>query len=97
MSETKGRIDQLRGKVAEQRVANLAKTLGATVKPGGDEDFRGKTDLFINENRVQVSCTGKSRATRKSLFKRGITHVVAGEQVNDSTLTQIIKGILGLT
>lgn len=83
------------GQEAENRVFNVANSLGLNVrKAKPEEDYSQKTDLVIDNIPIQVSCQPKSNGQRKALSKKGILPVVAGRNVSDEKVREQLSKII---
>lgn len=84
---------QVRGREAEIRVCDIANSAGFTARLATSvEDYSKKTDVVIERMPVQVSVSEKSKNQRKLLAKKGISNIVAGENIEDEKiLTQIMR------
>jgi hypothetical protein len=83
---------QYMGRAAEQRVVEVAWSMGMTARLATEEENgAGKIDVFIEEIPVQVSCKGKSAQEQRRLEKRGIVTVVAGEEIGDEELVKLLS------
>ncbi len=90
------RNDQERGRLAEVRVYNLARTLGKVRMATPAEDCGGKTDIVFEGHPIQVSCSKKSKRQRETLESRGIVNIPAGEDISDATIIVMLKALIGL-
>lgn len=84
------------GREAEERVFRLASGLGDTEMATPTQDHGEKTDVIFEGHRLQVSVSRKSGRQRRSLEKRGIVNVPAGEQIEDGTIISFLKSLIGL-
>jgi hypothetical protein len=84
------------GREAEKRVVNTAQSLGFEAYYADPEDDYGggKTDVFIEGIRVQVSVQPKSAQTRKRLRRKGVEAIAAGEAISDESLMEKIRRFL---
>lgn len=87
---------QERGRQAEDRVYNLARTLGEARMATPAEDCGDKTDVVFEGHPIQVSCSKKSNRQRKALEQRGITNIPAGERISDATILSMLRALTGL-
>lgn len=91
-----GREGQLKGKRAEERVAQIVQELGLPAYYETKLDFGGHTDLVVRDVRLQISATGKGKEHMKRWRREGIHFIIAGEHVSrDSIIQQIYLAING--
>lgn len=89
-----GRIAQEKGRKAELRVIEFCKNLSLETNTSKKLDYGEQVDVVVVGRGFQVSCYPKSSQARKSLQKKDIYNISAGEQVSDERLQeQIIEGL----
>lgn len=76
---------------AEQRVRDLAISLGFVVTGSPELDYGAKTDVVISGIPIQVSCHPKSNGAQERLAKRGIFNIAASDDYTDG---EVIAAIL---
>lgn len=79
------------GRIAQQRVEQIAGMLGFEIQYNPAMDYGNKTDLVIAGVNVQISVDRKSIGEQKRLAARGICSIVAGDRYSDNDIVNQIQ------
>jgi hypothetical protein len=79
---------------AEERVLELARSLGDARKATKEEDHGKKIDLFLENRPIQVSVQPKSNKVREKLQRKGITPIPAGAPYSDAFILEQLRQLI---